>query len=186
MCTAVTVRNNTGFPYCLDLEEGPLAYLRGAERPSRRYCTLTWPSVFSLRRVRKAPGMMALVEPTPDGYRVKRFLYTYRTYGGGINLSWSVPVPSAGWLRRHDIMLCYDLRERQELPYSRLRRSVLPLLRTCALLTWHCCGSESATPNQAKQSDHSQPSKRILSTSLRSSHRPPRKPPLRLPPRTAA
>ena len=64
-----------------------------------------------ITRSEEGPGIVALVEATPDGYKEKgRFPQPERSTKN----SWAHPVVSGGklYLRDQDVLLCYDLRQK--------------------------------------------------------------------------
>ena len=98
--------NNTGFPYCLDLEKGKLAW--GPLRADGGAISVLYADGLLYFRYQK--GTMALVEPTPAGFRVKSSFIPPDNSGGN-QPGWAYPVIAGGrlYIRGNDIMLCYDV-----------------------------------------------------------------------------
>lgn len=98
--------HNNGFPFCVHMETGKFAWgpERGAGSGSAAVVYADGHLYF-----RYQGGTMALVEASPDGYRLKG---TFEQ-PGGMGTAWQHPVILRGklYLRGNNQILCYDLRQ---------------------------------------------------------------------------
>jgi outer membrane protein assembly factor BamB len=98
--------HNNGFPICVELTTGKVVWggnERGVGTGSAAICAADGMLYF-----RYESAVMALIEATPAGYRLKgRF-----DIPGGAKPSWQHPVVSGGrlYLRDQDRLLCYDVK----------------------------------------------------------------------------
>jgi len=97
--------NNKGFPLCVELETGDIAW-----RPGRGPGEGSAAVLFADGHLyfRYQDGLMALIEADPTEYRLKG---TFRI-ASDLGESWPHPVISNGrlFLRDQDALLCYDIR----------------------------------------------------------------------------
>jgi outer membrane protein assembly factor BamB len=99
--------HNQGFPVCVDFKSGKLVWgpTRGPGSGSAAVVYADGNMYF-----RYDNGLMALIEASPAGYKVKG---TFKIPHKGGSPSWSHPVVAGGklYLREQDWLLCYDLKK---------------------------------------------------------------------------
>ena len=100
--------HGAGAPICIDFEAGKIVWK--AEQPGGGSAGI----VFADGRLyfRYEDGVVALVEASPEGYRLKGKFQTPK----GSGPAWPHPVIAGGklYLRWADILLCYDVRAGKE------------------------------------------------------------------------
>jgi outer membrane protein assembly factor BamB len=101
-------RHNNGFPICVKLETGEIVWggsERGPGNGSAAVCYADGHLVF-----RYQSGEVALIEATPEEYRLKG---SFKPDYVSRNPSWALPVVIGGrlYLRDQDKLMCYDVRE---------------------------------------------------------------------------
>lgn len=98
--------HSNGLPFCLHLESGKFAW--GPDRgPGDRSAAVVYADGHLYYRYEN--GVMALVEATPQAYRVKSSFRLPRYTG---TPSWPHPVVANGrlYIRGNDVLLCYDVK----------------------------------------------------------------------------
>lgn len=100
--------HSNGLPFCLHLESGKFAWKpqRGAGERSASVVYADGHLYF-----RYESGKMALVEATPEGYRLKSAFALPRHSG---RESWPHPVVANGrlYVRDQDVLMCYDVKQK--------------------------------------------------------------------------
>ncbi len=101
-------RHNEGFPICVELATGKVIWGGDERGPGGGSAAVTYAD--GLLVFRYQDGIVALIEATPEGYRLKgSFRPEYQE-----RESWAHPVIVDGrlYLREQDKLMCYDLRGR--------------------------------------------------------------------------
>lgn len=101
-------KHNSGFPVCVELATGKIAW-GGSERgPGSGSAAVTYADGHVVFRFQS--GEVSLIEATPSAYRLKG---TFTPAYVGRNPCWAQPVVVNGklYLRDQDKLLCYDVRE---------------------------------------------------------------------------
>jgi hypothetical protein len=95
---------NKGIPVCLELATGKIAWK--AEPPGRRSAAALYADGHLCFRYED--GLVALIEATPEEFRLKGTFRTAVKKGA----SWPHPVIHDGklYLRDQDVLMCYDVR----------------------------------------------------------------------------
>ncbi|MEE8451515.1 MAG: PQQ-binding-like beta-propeller repeat protein [Thermoguttaceae bacterium] len=96
--------SNKGEPTCLELSTGKIAWSEKA--PERGSAAVVYADGHLIFRYDR--GLVALIEATPEAYRLKSSFTPIMADGPG----WAHPVVHNGrlYLRHDDLLLCYDLR----------------------------------------------------------------------------
>jgi outer membrane protein assembly factor BamB len=99
-------RHNSGFPICIELRTGKVAWGGDQRGPGQGSAALAYADGHFIFRYQN--GLVALIEATPTEYRLKgTFTPVYQE-----GESWAHPVVTDGrlYLREQDVLMCYDLR----------------------------------------------------------------------------
>ncbi len=98
---------NNGTPVCLDFQTGKIAWKEKA--PGKRSAAVLYAD--GQLYFRYEDGLMALVDATPDEFRLKGTFKPAVVNGP----AWPYPVIHDGrlYLRANDVLMCYDVRARQ-------------------------------------------------------------------------
>ncbi len=97
--------HNNGFPVCLDIETGELAWGKPKRGPGSGSAAVAYADGHLIFRYQS--GELALVEATPDAYRLQGVFKPAFQQGK----SWAHPVIVDGrlYLREQNVLMCYDL-----------------------------------------------------------------------------
>jgi outer membrane protein assembly factor BamB len=100
--------HNNGQPACVELKTGRLAWKQGRGPGSGSAAVI---SADGNLYFRYENGVMALLQATPRGYRLRG---TFRLPAGTGTPSWQHPAIAGGklYLRGHTTLLCYDVKQR--------------------------------------------------------------------------
>ena len=102
-------KNNQGFPICLEMMTGKVAWGGDKRGPGSGSAAITYADGHLIFRYQD--GRLALIEATSDEYRLKgSFMPAYQQ-----GESWSHPVIANGklYLREQDKLMCYDVTARR-------------------------------------------------------------------------
>ena len=99
-------KHNNGFPICVRLSDGKIAWGGDFRGPGSGSAAVVYADGHIIFRYQD--GKAALIEATPDDYRLKGFFEPKYQQGK----SWSHPVVAGGrlYLREQDKLMCYSLR----------------------------------------------------------------------------
>ncbi|MBI4585506.1 MAG: hypothetical protein HY717_15945 [Planctomycetes bacterium] len=100
--------HNNGFPICVKLETGKVVWGGDTRGPGSGSAAVVYADGHLYFRYES--GLMALIEATPEGYKLKGTFPIPDNKGP----SWSHPVVAGGrlYLRNQDELLCYDVKGR--------------------------------------------------------------------------
>jgi len=100
------IGHNNGFPTCLNLKTGKIAWTQGRHATGRESAAIAYADGHLFFRFQN--GVMALIEATPEGYRDKGSFRIPNVR----DPSWAHPVVAGGrlYLREQDEIYCYDLK----------------------------------------------------------------------------
>lgn len=99
-------KHNNGFPICVEMETGKVIWGGDERGPGKGSAAITYADGHLVFRYQD--GVVALIEATPEGYRLKgQFTPEFQE-----RESWAHPVILDGmlYLREQDKLMCYDLR----------------------------------------------------------------------------
>lgn len=101
-------RHNNGFPICVELLTGRIVWGGNQRGPGSGSAAVTFADGHVVFRYQS--GEVALIEATPEGYRLKG---SFKPDYVGSQPCWAQPVVAGGrlYLRDQDKLLCYDVRE---------------------------------------------------------------------------
>lgn len=103
-------KHNQGFPICLELESGDVVWGGDQRGPGGGSAAIVYADGHLIYRYQN--GVVALIEATPDAYRLKGTFEPNFQEGN----SWAHPVVHKGklLLREQDKLMCYDVRRKQQ------------------------------------------------------------------------
>jgi len=101
--------HNKGFPTCIELKTGAVKWKTEDKLPGQGSAAVTYADGNVVFRFQS--GEVALIEATPDEYRLKGVFRPEFVSSP----SWAHPVITGGrlYLREQDRLMCYDLRQNQ-------------------------------------------------------------------------
>jgi len=101
-------KHNSGFPVCVELSSGKIAWGGSQRGPGSGSAAITLADGHLVFRYQS--GEVALIEATPSEYRLKG---SFKPEYVSRNPCWSQPVVTGGklYLRDQDKLMCYDVRE---------------------------------------------------------------------------
>ena len=101
-------RHNSGFPVCVEMASGKIAWGGSQRGPGSGSAAITLADGHLVFRYQS--GEVALIEATPSEYRLKG---SFKPEYVSRNPCWSQPVVTGGklYLRDQDKLMCYDVRE---------------------------------------------------------------------------
>jgi outer membrane protein assembly factor BamB len=99
--------HNKGFPTCVELKTGKIAWGRNLRGPGGDSAAIVYADGHLYFRYQD--GIMALIEATPEEYRLKSSFKLASVKGQ----SWPHPVIAGGrlYLRDQNVLMCYDIRK---------------------------------------------------------------------------
>ena len=100
-------KHNQGFPICLDLESGDVVWGGDKRGPGGGSAAIVYADGHLIYRYQD--GVVALIEATPEAYRLKGSFKPAYQEGN----SWAHPVVYDGklFLREQDKLMCYDIKQ---------------------------------------------------------------------------